>query len=42
MVETNYNIIIGMVGLLVMSSFGGGSLIWLICPTPDMRVEVVL
>jgi NADH-ubiquinone oxidoreductase chain 5 len=34
MVETNYNIIIGMIGLLVMSIFGGGSLIWLIFPTP--------
>jgi hypothetical protein len=33
MVETNYNTIIVMVGLLVMSIFGGGSLIWLICPT---------
>jgi NADH-ubiquinone oxidoreductase chain 5 len=42
MVETNYNMIIGMVGLLVMFIFGGGSLIWLICPTPDMRVEMIL
>jgi NADH-ubiquinone oxidoreductase chain 5 len=33
MVETNYNIIIG---LLVMSVFGGGSLMWLICPIPSV------
>ena len=26
----------GMIGLLVMSVFGGGSLIWLICPTPSV------
>jgi hypothetical protein len=26
-VETNYNIIFGMIGFLVMSVFGGGSLI---------------
>ena len=26
-IETNYNIIFGMIGLLVMSVFGGGSLI---------------
>jgi hypothetical protein len=25
MVETNYNIMFGMIGLLVMSIFGGGS-----------------
>nr|AQP29687.1 NADH dehydrogenase subunit 5 [Coatitermes sp. 2 TB-2017] len=36
MVETNYNMMVGMVGLLVMSIFGGGSLMWLICPTPSM------
>nr|AQP28203.1 NADH dehydrogenase subunit 5 [Nasutitermes longirostris] len=36
MVETNYNMMIGMIGLLVMSIFGGGSLMWLICPTPSM------
>nr|WNH36573.1 NADH dehydrogenase subunit 5 [Nasutitermes sp. 3 MLW-2023a] len=35
-VETNYNMMVGMVGLLVMSIFGGGSLMWLICPTPSM------
>nr|WNH36469.1 NADH dehydrogenase subunit 5 [Nasutitermes nigritus] len=34
--ETNYNMMIGMIGLLVMSIFGGGSLMWLICPTPSM------
>jgi hypothetical protein len=26
----------GMIGLLVMSVFGGGALMWLICPTPSM------
>nr|YP_009350826.1 NADH dehydrogenase subunit 5 [Hospitalitermes hospitalis]AQP27856.1 NADH dehydrogenase subunit 5 [Hospitalitermes hospitalis] len=36
MIETNYNMMIGMVGLLIMSIFGGGSLMWLICPTPSM------
>nr|AQP29371.1 NADH dehydrogenase subunit 5 [Trinervitermes sp. IND2] len=36
MVETNYNMMVGMIGLLVMSIFGGGSLMWLICPTPSM------
>nr|AQP28664.1 NADH dehydrogenase subunit 5 [Nasutitermes sp. 3 TB-2017]AQP29854.1 NADH dehydrogenase subunit 5 [Nasutitermes sp. 4 TB-2017] len=36
MVETNYNMMIGMIGLLIMSIFGGGSLMWLICPTPSM------
>nr|AQP30475.1 NADH dehydrogenase subunit 5 [Nasutitermes sp. AUS97] len=35
-VETNYNMMIGMIGLLVMSIFGGGSLMWLICPTPSV------
>nr|WNH36560.1 NADH dehydrogenase subunit 5 [Nasutitermes sp. 3 MLW-2023a] len=35
-VETNYNMMVGMVGLLIMSIFGGGSLMWLICPTPSM------
>jgi len=35
-VETNCNIMFGMIGLLVMSVFGGGSLIWLICPTPSV------
>nr|QXT44304.1 NADH dehydrogenase subunit 5 [Anenteotermes polyscolus] len=36
MVETNYNMMSGMIGLLVMSVFGGGILMWLICPTPSM------
>nr|YP_009434171.1 NADH dehydrogenase subunit 5 [Hospitalitermes medioflavus]AQP30095.1 NADH dehydrogenase subunit 5 [Hospitalitermes medioflavus] len=36
MVETNYNMMTGMVGLLIMSIFGGGSLMWLICPTPSL------
>jgi NADH-ubiquinone oxidoreductase chain 5 len=34
MAETSYNIMFGINGLLVMSIFGGGSLMWLICPTP--------
>nr|YP_009351034.1 NADH dehydrogenase subunit 5 [Planicapritermes planiceps]AQP28422.1 NADH dehydrogenase subunit 5 [Planicapritermes planiceps] len=36
MVETNYNMMFGMIGLLVMSIFGGASLMWLICPTPSV------
>jgi NADH-ubiquinone oxidoreductase chain 5 len=36
MFEINYNIVVGMTGLLIMSIFGGGVLIWLICPTPSM------
>nr|YP_009350527.1 NADH dehydrogenase subunit 5 [Tumulitermes recalvus]AQP27277.1 NADH dehydrogenase subunit 5 [Tumulitermes recalvus] len=36
MIETNYSMMVGMIGLLVMSIFGGGSLMWLICPTPSM------
>nr|YP_009350722.1 NADH dehydrogenase subunit 5 [Silvestritermes heyeri]AQP27648.1 NADH dehydrogenase subunit 5 [Silvestritermes heyeri] len=36
MAETGYNMVFGMIGLLVMSIFGGGSLMWLICPTPSM------
>jgi NADH-ubiquinone oxidoreductase chain 5 len=35
-VETNYNIMIGIIGLLIISIFGGGSLMWLICPTPSI------
>nr|URH16691.1 NADH dehydrogenase subunit 5 [Cavitermes tuberosus] len=34
--ETSYNMIMGMIGLLIMSIFGGGSLMWLICPTPSV------
>ena len=34
MVETNYNTVFGVIGLLVIPVFGGGSLIWLICSTP--------
>jgi hypothetical protein len=26
----------GIIGLLVMSIFGGGSLMWMICPTPSV------
>nr|ASM93509.1 NADH dehydrogenase subunit 5 [Reticulitermes speratus kyushuensis] len=36
MVDTNYNMVMGMVGLLVLSVFGGGALMWLICPTPSV------
>ena len=36
MVENGYNIVFGMVGLLVMSVFGDSSLMWLICPTPSV------
>nr|WHM51609.1 NADH dehydrogenase subunit 5 [Termitinae sp.] len=36
MSDTSYNMILGMIGLLVMSIFGGGSLMWLICPTPSV------
>nr|URH16561.1 NADH dehydrogenase subunit 5 [Sphaerotermes sphaerothorax] len=36
MPETNYNMMFGMVGLLVMSIFGGSALMWLICPTPSV------
>nr|QZK21955.1 NADH dehydrogenase subunit 5 [Amitermes sp. QLD_096] len=36
MIETSYNMMYGMIGLLVMSIFGGGSLMWLICPTPSV------
>nr|AMX23061.1 NADH dehydrogenase subunit 5 [Reticulitermes flavipes] len=36
MVDTNYNMVMGMVGLLVLSVLGGGALMWLICPTPSV------
>nr|YP_009350852.1 NADH dehydrogenase subunit 5 [Ophiotermes grandilabius]AQP27945.1 NADH dehydrogenase subunit 5 [Ophiotermes grandilabius] len=36
MAETSYNMVFGMIGLLIMSVFGGGSLMWLICPTPSV------
>nr|AQP29167.1 NADH dehydrogenase subunit 5 [Microcerotermes nr. havilandi TBRU3.18a] len=36
MVESNYNMVFGMIGLLIMSIFGGSSLMWLICPTPSV------
>jgi len=35
-VETSYNMMFGITGLLVISIFGGGSLVWLICPAPSM------
>nr|YP_010987443.1 NADH dehydrogenase subunit 5 [Macrotermes herus]WON65875.1 NADH dehydrogenase subunit 5 [Macrotermes herus] len=36
MAETGYSMVAGMVGLLIMSVFGGSSLMWLICPTPSV------
>jgi NADH-ubiquinone oxidoreductase chain 5 len=36
MVETNYNIIFGIIGLLIISIFGGSALMWLVCPTPSL------
>nr|AMX22790.1 NADH dehydrogenase subunit 5 [Coptotermes sepangensis] len=36
MVETNYNMVFGMIGLLTLSVLGGSSLMWLICPTPSV------
>nr|YP_009350267.1 NADH dehydrogenase subunit 5 [Apilitermes longiceps]AQP26717.1 NADH dehydrogenase subunit 5 [Apilitermes longiceps] len=36
MIESNYNMVFGMIGLLIMSVLGGGSLMWLICPTPSV------
>nr|AMX22571.1 NADH dehydrogenase subunit 5 [Coptotermes acinaciformis acinaciformis] len=36
MIETNYNMVVGMIGLLIMSVLGGSSLMWLICPTPSV------
>nr|YP_009128250.1 NADH dehydrogenase subunit 5 [Reticulitermes aculabialis]AJO61986.1 NADH dehydrogenase subunit 5 [Reticulitermes aculabialis] len=36
MVDTNYNMVMGMIGLLVLSVLGGGALMWLICPTPSV------
>jgi NADH-ubiquinone oxidoreductase chain 5 len=35
-VETSCNIMFRIIGLLITSVFGGGSLIWLICPTPSV------
>jgi len=31
MVETSYNMVFGIIGFLIMSIFGGGSLMWFIC-----------
>nr|AQP30579.1 NADH dehydrogenase subunit 5 [Odontotermes sp. BDIT085] len=36
MSETSYYMVFGMIGLLVMSIFGGSFLMWLICPTPSV------
>jgi NADH-ubiquinone oxidoreductase chain 5 len=35
-VETNYSMMFGMIGLLIISVFGGSVLMWLICPTPSL------
>jgi len=32
MVETSYNMVFAIIGMLIISVFGGGSLMWLICP----------
>jgi len=32
---------IGIIGLLVISVFGGGSLIWLICPNPSIIYLII-
>lgn len=34
--EVNYNMVFGIVGLLIISIFGGCVLMWLICPTPSV------
>nr|AIY62082.1 NADH dehydrogenase subunit 5 [Parrhinotermes browni] len=34
--EVDYSMFYGMFGLLVMSIFGGASLMWLICPSPSV------
>jgi len=36
MVEASYNMVFGIIGLLIISVFGGRSLMWLICPTPSI------
>jgi hypothetical protein len=36
-VETSYNIFFGIVGLLIISIFGGSSLMWRISPTPSVN-----
>jgi NADH-ubiquinone oxidoreductase chain 5 len=36
MVETSYNMMFGIIGLLIITIFGGGSLIWLIYHTPSV------
>ena len=36
MIETSYNMMCGITGLLIISAFGGGSLLWLICPTTSV------
>ena len=36
MVETSYNMVFGVIGLLIISIFSGDSLIWLICPVPSV------
>jgi hypothetical protein len=36
MFENSYNIMFGIIGLLIISIFGGGALLWLICPSPSV------
>jgi len=36
MVETSCNVMFGINGLLIISIFGGGSLMWLICSNPSV------
>jgi len=36
MVETGYNMMFGIIVLLIISIFGGSSLMWLICPAPSL------
>jgi len=36
MIEISYNMVFSIIGLLIISMFGGGSLMWLICPIPSV------
>jgi len=36
MVETSYNVVFGIISFLIISVFGGGSLMWLVGPTPSI------
>jgi hypothetical protein len=35
-VETCYNMMFVIIGLLIISIFDGGAVMWLICPTPSL------